>query len=559
MISMSQEKNNHCCNPEMWGGIECTINRIHDGYADQLLSAGHYTRPSDIAKIAGLGISTLRYPILWEKHESVQNMPIDWSWTEQQLGSIRSHNMGVIAGLLHHGSGPSFTDLSDPHFPVLFAAYAGQVAKKFPWIEYYTPINEPLTTARFSGLYGLWYPHCSDALAFLQMLLNQVKGIVLAMQAIRMVNPSAKLVQTEDLACVHGAPALAYQVDFENERRWLTYDLLCGKVTGSHPLWQYLLFTGITEEELAFFSDNPCSPAVIGVNYYITSERYLDDDVAKYPVAEHGGNGRHTYVDLASVRVGQRTGLYVLLQEVWQRYRLPVSITEAHMNCTREEQMRWLNEVWDTACNAKNDGVDVRSVTAWALLGAYDWNSLLTRKDLQYESGAYAIIDHELHLTAVGHLIKKLASDGACSHPLLEVQGWWDRPPGSGVMACSQPLLLIGAVTPDSETLAGQLSARGIYWQEIDWPLNGLSADACATLVGIYHPWAIILLNDGGGTDDMNAANFESAGIPHWCLHRARLSGSAPHYDIQGAFDLFIDKAMTTTKKNSLISAYATK
>ena len=66
-----------------------------------------------------------------------------------------------------------------------FAAYAKQVAKKFPWLVYYTPVNEPLTTARFCGLYGLWYPHQKNELSFFKMLLNQLKGTVLAMQAIQ--------------------------------------------------------------------------------------------------------------------------------------------------------------------------------------------------------------------------------------------------------------------------------------------------------------------------------------------------------------------------------------
>ena len=78
--------------------------------------------------------------------------------------------------------------------------------KNFPWLNYYTPVNEPLTTARFSGLYGIWYPHGTDELSFITMLLNQMKGIVLAMRAIREINPDAQLIQTEDLAKTHSSP-----------------------------------------------------------------------------------------------------------------------------------------------------------------------------------------------------------------------------------------------------------------------------------------------------------------------------------------------------------------
>ena len=43
---------------------------------------------------------------------------------EARLARIRDLGMRPIVGLLHHGSGPSATDLLDPHFPEAFAAYA---------------------------------------------------------------------------------------------------------------------------------------------------------------------------------------------------------------------------------------------------------------------------------------------------------------------------------------------------------------------------------------------------------------------------------------------------
>ena len=156
---MLTEKKNTSSNLECWGGIECTINRVNDSYFDQLSLSGHYFREGDIKLIAELGIKTLRYPVLWEKHEPVYDQPIDWTFTEKKFAELKQYGITPIAGLLHHGSGPSYTSLLDDHFPFLFASYAGKVARKFPWVQYYTPINEPLTTARFSGLYGLWYPH----------------------------------------------------------------------------------------------------------------------------------------------------------------------------------------------------------------------------------------------------------------------------------------------------------------------------------------------------------------------------------------------------------------
>ena len=67
--------------------------------------------------------------------------------------------------------------------------------------------------------------------------------------------------------------------------------------------------------------------------------------------------------------------------------RIPIAITECHNGCTREEQLRWFVEVWRGAQEARRQGADVVAVTAWSLLGAFDWGSLVTRKNNQYEPG----------------------------------------------------------------------------------------------------------------------------------------------------------------------------
>jgi dTDP-4-dehydrorhamnose reductase len=412
-------------NPEIWGGIECTINRIGNTFRDQLHYCGHYTRCGDIERIAELGISALRYPVLWERHQPVRDQVIDWSWTAQQLQKIDRSMITPIVGLVHHGSGPAYTNLLSDNFASGLAGYAQQVASRFPWLEYFTPVNEPLTTARFSGLYGYWYPHLTDARSFAVMLLNQVKAIVLAMQAIRRINPAAKLVQTEDLTKVHSTALLHYQAAFENERRWLTYDLLCGKVTRDHPLWGYFSSLGIKESQLFFFTEHPCVPDIMGFNYYVTSERYLDEELQAYPVHTHGGNGIHEYADVEAVRAIKPAGIKKLLLEAWDRFHLPLAVTEAHLHCDEIEQGRWFKEIWDSCCLVKERGVDLKAVTAWSLLGAYDWVSLLTKNEQVYECGVFDISSNVLRPRLTAAIIRSLTNQGYCNHPLFEQKGWW--------------------------------------------------------------------------------------------------------------------------------------
>src|ERR687889_2812776 len=168
---------------ELWGGLECTVARIGDAFRDQSAETGHTDRIEDLDRIAALGIRTLRYPVLWETISPDHPNTADWSWHDARLTRLRDLGIRPIAGLVHHGSGPSYTDLLDPAFPELLAAHAARVAQRYPWIELYTPVNEPLTTARFSGLYGHWYPHARREADFLRMVVNQCRATLLAMRA----------------------------------------------------------------------------------------------------------------------------------------------------------------------------------------------------------------------------------------------------------------------------------------------------------------------------------------------------------------------------------------
>jgi dTDP-4-dehydrorhamnose reductase len=491
---------------EIWGGMECTINRVGNDYFDQLAYSEHYNRMGDIDRFAELGIRKMRYPVLWEKHKPDEHVPIDWTWVEHKLLQLKANNIQPIAGLVHHGSGPLYVNMLDDSFVYGLATYAGQVAERFPWIEYYTPVNEPLTTARFCGLYGLWYPHKADDQCFIRILVNECKATILAMQEIRKINPHAKLVQTEDLGMIHSTPTLQYQADFENHRRWLSLDLLCGKVTTDHTLFRYLIESGITAEELSFFTKNPCPPDVCGFNYYPTSERYLDEDIYKYPAHTHGSNNQHQYADVEVLRVGnaEAVGLNYLLKEAWRRYHLPLAVTEVHLHCTREEQLRWLNGIWETACQLKSENVNIVAITAWALLGSFGWNKLLTQPNGDYEPGVFDILSGKLRITAIGQLLKELSAGVAPTHPLITEQGWWERELRviynrelfyaiEQVKPSCNPLLIIGDTSLLVCALAKVCLERNINYQIVSGgDIDFSEADQISHFVQELKPWAII-------------------------------------------------------------------
>ena len=504
---------------ELWGGVEPTVNRVGDRFFDQLERSGHAgpRGEEDLGRFAALGLRALRYPVLWERHAPEEPTVRDWSWAERRLGRLRELGVRPIVGLVHHGSGPRRTHLLDPGFAAGLADYARQVAEHFPWVEEWTPVNEPLTTARFSALYGHWYPHARDDRSCVAALLIQCRAVVLAMRAVRQVNPAARLVQTEDLGRTHSSRRLAAQADFENARRWLTWDLLEGRVNPRHALWDYLRGPGgAGEADLGWFAEDPCPPDVLGVNHYVTSERFLDHDWERYPGWARSGRAEAPHADVAAVRVMTQgaSGPGRLLREAWVRYGRPLAVTEAHLACSREEQMRWVLEIWrDANALREREGVEVRAATLWSLLGTFDWCHLLTREAGDYEPGVFDLrvpAGRPPRPTGLARLARELATVGDSAHPALDVPGWWRRPTRfdhSPVRACQEPgapvrepsakgdglasaLLIVGDVGGWlAEGFQTACAARGLPCRLAKETVAGVDAD-----FPVLWPWATVNL-----------------------------------------------------------------
>lgn len=500
-----------CDRMQLWGGVECTINRVGERYFSQLDRRGYASGLEDLDRFAALGLRAIRYPVLWEHVAPDGLQQADWAWSDAHLGRLRELAIRPIVGLLHHGSGPRDTSLVDPGFPAKLARYAGAVARRYPWVADYTPVNEPLTTARFSGLYGLWYPHGRDEVTFKNALFNQCRGVVLSMRAIGQVNPQARLVQTDDLGTTYAAPALQYQADFNNHLRWLGWDLLCGRVDRAHPLWDWLRgCCRASEAEIGWFADNPRPPDLVGINHYVTSDRFLDDRLDNYPPDRHGGNGRDRYVDVEAARTLAEPigGVAPLLTEAWQRYRLPIAVTEAHIDANREDQMRWLAGVWLGAQQARLAGADVRAVTVWGMLGSYDWNGLLTECRDYYEAGAFDVRGGRPRPTAVAALMRELADGVLPDHPVLSGAGWWQRPqrlvieplalaqPAAPCIATGSnhaPILIVGATGTLGRAFARICTGRDLNHRLLSRAQMDIAdADAVGRALDRHAPWAVI-------------------------------------------------------------------
>jgi dTDP-4-dehydrorhamnose reductase len=187
-------------------------------------------------------------------------------------------------------------------------------------------------------------------------------------------------------------------------------------------------------------------------------------------------------------------------------------VTEAHNGCTREEQLRWLDEVWHGAEAARAAGADVRAVTVWSLLGAYDWHTLVTRDEGVYEPGVFDLRSRAPRPTALVPMVRDLATAGRHAHPVLEAPGWWRRPDrfiyGHVVAAnriaparrmdeqgssSARPIVLVGASSAVGRALVGVCRDRGLLARSLERSgLNLRDAKAVDEALAVDEPWAVI-------------------------------------------------------------------
>jgi dTDP-4-dehydrorhamnose reductase len=460
-----------------------------------------------------LGVTSLRYPALWERIAPDHPDRRDFRWTDERFTELRRLSINPIVTLCHHGSGPHYTSLVDPSFAPGLAAHAAAVAERYPWLTDWTPVNEPLTTARFSALYGYWYPHTKDEGMFWTALLNEIDATRLAMREVRKVNPAARLIQTDDLGYCHATEPLQADADYQNERRWIGWDLLCGIVVPGHALWERLVDFGLAER-LRVIADDPCPPDVIGINHYLASERFRDHRVQLHPdrsLADRavGRTEGIPFVDVDAIRNREEgvLGLPALVEQAWQRYGRTVAITEVHNGATREEQLRWFVEVWEGAEELRRRGVDLCAVTAWSLLGSHDWNRMVTHFIGHYETGVYDVRTGEPRPTKLVSVLQDLAAGRRPDVPAIAGPGWWrrdsrliraahKREPGYEVPLGQRgeqdrpPLLIVGHAEELTRLAVRACEMRGLTYARA-------AGDAKAA-IALAEPWAVLDARDHG-------------------------------------------------------------
>ena len=321
-------------------------------------------------------------------------------------------------------------------FPTCSRDYAAKVAERYPWIDIWTPVNEPLTTARFSCLYGHWYPHTHRHRRDVPRAGPPVRWRSARGDAAR----SARSIPRREAAAPPRIIGKTFATrspcsirrDHEN-RPALAHASTCSPAAWC-PDTRFIAGCrnkAASEEVLAELATGAATPGPDRLRP-LSDERALPRSPCRtFPRRSARLNGHQTYVDVEAVRVAKlskQLGPRFRLKETWDRYNIPIVITEVHHGCTRDEQVRWLHQVWTEAEAARREGVDLRAVTLWAVFGMMDWRSLLTRREGAYDVGCFDTRSEVPRPTLLAKTASQLGRGETFDHPLLDLPGWWRRP-----------------------------------------------------------------------------------------------------------------------------------
>jgi beta-glucosidase len=132
-------------------GIENSSPTINGGRerVDEMEKCGHYGQWTlDFDCVQELGICFLRYGVPLHR-VLLGESKYDWSFSDITFGELRRRDILPIADLCHFGVPNWIGNFQNPDFPQLFVRYADAFARRFPWIQLYTPINEMFVCAVF--------------------------------------------------------------------------------------------------------------------------------------------------------------------------------------------------------------------------------------------------------------------------------------------------------------------------------------------------------------------------------------------------------------------------
>ena len=340
-------------------GLECSYPTIENGRwrRDELESTRHYRHwQQDFELCRQVGVTHLRYgPPLHLTFTGPGEY--HWGWIDEAMAELEQFGPEPIVDLCHFGVPDWLGSLQNPELPAALAEYASAFAERYPWVRFYTPVNEMYVCTRMSTIDANWNDQQRNDGAFVSAVFNMASASIAMTNAILNRRPDAIFINSESSDFTQPCcpdPEIVALADFENERRFLPLDLIYAHELAD-TMKLYVKEHGVTDEQLARFTNRKVPRrSVIGLDYYEWNERLIDTD----------GNIRS---------LGELFGWYVIANQYYQRYRHPMMHTETN-RMDAADAPRWLWRQWHNVQLIRKSGVPLVGFTWYSLTDQIDWS-----------------------------------------------------------------------------------------------------------------------------------------------------------------------------------------
>ena len=212
-------------------GIECSYPTIENGRwrRDEMESTRHYQDwQHDFELARRVGITHIRYgPPLHLIFEGPG--AYDWAYCDPQIEELHEAGPEPIVDLCHFGVPSWLGNLQNADIGKALAEYAGAFAERYPWVRFYTPVNEMYVCARMSALDGIWNEQLHDEGAYARAAWNLADASIRMSDAILAKRPDAIFINSESSEFYQPCcpdPHVQKAAEEANDRRFLPLDLI---------------------------------------------------------------------------------------------------------------------------------------------------------------------------------------------------------------------------------------------------------------------------------------------------------------------------------------------
>lgn len=303
----------------------------------------HYTLyREDFALLQKLNMNAFRFGIEWARLE-----PVEGQWDEaavahyrRYIADLKARGIEPIPTLWHWTMPSWFSDkggFEKRRNIAYFDRFVEKVAKEYgSELRQVLTLNEPNVYAAFSYFSGEWPPQRRNVIVGLRVYRHLTLAHRNAYRILKKHYPGLRIGLPMQLADMQPLSGVSSR-------------LMCA-IQGYAWNWWFL---NRIRAQLDF----------IGLNYYFT--QYIDAGGRirnpKQPVSDLGW-----YME--------PSGIGRLLKTIWQRYKLPIIITENGVADAQDVYRQWwLEETLTALADAQAAGVDLRGYLHWSLLDNFEW------------------------------------------------------------------------------------------------------------------------------------------------------------------------------------------